>query len=597
MQLCQDRRGELKEMHYLSTERVEIRYQMPLGEIIFDFFDLLKSSDEGIRIARLRARRSKPINLVRVDVLLNQQPVDAFSTIVHRDKAYDYGKTMTERLRKLIPRQLFDVPIQAAIGSRVIARETVKAKTKGRHRQVLRRRRHAEAQAARAPERGQAAHEADRLRRGALRPRSSRRCAWTRREHAVEEGCRSPDASSGRWLDRPGFGVYVHIPFCRHRCHYCDFNTYEGMDDQYEAYVDALVTDIDRWDGPAPDATSVFFGGGTPTLLPVESLSRILEAVRDRFGFAPDPEITIEANPEGVDERVFEGLLLAGFNRVSFGVQSLVPSVLAGLGRTHSPETARLAIAAARNAGFEDVNADLIYGSPWESTSDWLVSLEGILEIDPDHVSAYALTIEEGTPLATLVTTGRVPDVDPDLQAERHAAAEALLGAAGFDRYEISNWARPGRACRHNVLYWSAGDYAGFGAGAHGHIAGRRSWARRLPREFIGAVAAGRLDRSGRRGPRSRRSLRRGAHARTPSRIRAGSGRRGPAFRDRGTGRTVARRRGALRTGPAGASRPPCECRPVGHDGHGRYLRPFALVVHILRWVEWVKARLNSVDI
>ncbi len=237
---------------------------------------------------------------------------------------------------------------------------------------------------------------------------------------------------TGEWLESPGFGVYVHIPFCRHRCHYCDFNTYAGMDDQYEAYVDALVTDIYRWDGPAPDATSVFFGGGTPTLLPVESLSRILEAVRDRFGFAPDPEITIEANPEGVDERVFEGLLLAGFNRVSFGVQSLVPSVLAGLGRTHSPETARLAIAAARNAGFEDVNADLIYGSPWESTSDWLVSLEGILEIDPDHVSAYTLTIEEGTPLATLVTTGRVPDVDPDLQADAACCGRGAARGCGI---------------------------------------------------------------------------------------------------------------------------------------------------------------------
>lgn len=296
---------------------------------------------------------------------------------------------------------------------------------------------------------------------------------------------------TGEWLESPGFGVYVHVPFCRHRCHYCDFNTYAGMDDQHEAYVDALLNDIRRWDGPAPSATSVFFGGGTPTLLPVDSLSRVMAAVEDRFGFAPDAEITIEANPEGVDERVFEGLLQAGFNRVSFGVQSLVPSVLAGLGRTHSPETARRAIAAARAAGFEDVNADLIYGSPWESTSDWLASLEGIVETDPDHVSAYALTIEEGTPLATLVTTGRVADVDPDLQAERHGAAGALLGAAGLDRYEISNWARPGRACRHNVLYWSAGDYAGFGAGAHGHVGGRRSWSRRLPREFIGAVAAG----------------------------------------------------------------------------------------------------------
>ena len=263
------------------------------------------------------------------------------------------------------------------------------------------------------------------------------------------------------------------------------------MEDQYEVYVEALVTDILGWEGPAPMASSVFFGGGTPTLLPVRSLARILAAVRDRFGCAPDAEVTIEANPEGNDESVFAGLLDAGFNRVSFGVQSLVPSVLTGLGRTHSPTTALHAIAAARDAGFDDVNADLIYGSPWESTSDWRVSLEGIVEAEPNHVSAYALTIEEGTPLATLVSTGRVADVDPDLQADRHATAEELLGAAGFERYEISNWARPGRACRHNVLYWSAGDYAGFGAGAHGHIAGRRSWRHRLPRDFVAGVLGG----------------------------------------------------------------------------------------------------------
>ncbi|MDQ5815363.1 MAG: radical SAM family heme chaperone HemW [Actinomycetota bacterium] len=296
---------------------------------------------------------------------------------------------------------------------------------------------------------------------------------------------------TGEWLESPGFGAYVHIPFCRHRCHYCDFNTYSGLEDQYEVYVEALVADILRWEGPAPMASSVFFGGGTPTLLPVGSLARILAAVRDRFGCAPDAEVTIEANPEGTGEKVFAGLLDAGFNRVSFGIQSLVPSVLTGLGRMHSPATALRAIAAARAAGFDDVNADLIYGSPWESTSDWRVSLEGIVEAEPNHVSAYALTIEEGTPLATLVATGRVPDVDPDLQADRHGTAEELLGAAGLERYEISNWARPGRACRHNVLYWSAGDYAGFGAGAHGHVAGRRSWRRRLPRDFVAGVDAG----------------------------------------------------------------------------------------------------------
>jgi oxygen-independent coproporphyrinogen-3 oxidase len=176
---------------------------------------------------------------------------------------------------------------------------------------------------------------------------------------------------------------------------------------------------------------------------------------------------------------------------VSIGVQSLVPHVLVGLGRTHSPDVALRAIAAARRAGFDDINADLIYGSQWESTEDWLHSLDGIITAGPDHVSAYALTIEAGTPLATLVSTGRVADIDPDIQAERHAIAIEVLGTAGLIRYEVSNWARPGRASRHNVLYWCAGDYLGFGAGAHGHFAGRRSWSVRLPREFIALVAAG----------------------------------------------------------------------------------------------------------
>jgi putative oxygen-independent coproporphyrinogen III oxidase len=289
----------------------------------------------------------------------------------------------------------------------------------------------------------------------------------------------------------------VHIPFCRHRCHYCDFNTYEGQNDLHDRYVDALIRDIDRAPGPHPIATSVFFGGGTPTLLHPRSLARILQAVRQRVGIEPDAEITVEANPETVDQATFEGLLEAGFNRVSIGIQSLAPDVLRGLGREHSADRAIEALRAARRAGVADVNADLIYGSPWERPDDWRRSLEGVIKEDPDHISAYALSVEEGTPLATLVRTGRAPDVDPDVQADRYEVADALLEAAGYQRYEISNWSRPGRASRHNVLYWSGGDYLGFGAGAHGHLAGRRFWSVRLPREFITAVEDGRSTQEG----------------------------------------------------------------------------------------------------
>jgi putative oxygen-independent coproporphyrinogen III oxidase len=304
-------------------------------------------------------------------------------------------------------------------------------------------------------------------------------------------------ARSGEWVADPGFGVYVHIPFCKHRCHYCDFNTYEGQDSLHGPYVDALVADIDRYTGPAHMATSVFFGGGTPTLLEPEDLGRILGAVERSIGLAPGAEITVEANPETVNEAKFSSLLETGFNRFSVGIQSLVPHVLDGLGRRHSTRRALEALDAARRAGVEDLNADLIYGSPWETPADWTASLDGLVDAPVDHVSAYALTVEEGTPLATLVATGRVPNVDPDEQAERHNKADEALSAAGFERYEISNWARPGRASRHNVLYWCAGDYLGFGAGAHQHLSGRRSWNVRLPRDFIARVEEGRLTEEG----------------------------------------------------------------------------------------------------
>lgn len=299
------------------------------------------------------------------------------------------------------------------------------------------------------------------------------------------------DARSGRWLANPGFGVYVHIPFCLHRCHYCDFNTYESLDALHVPYVDALIREIERLEGDVPQATSVFFGGGTPTLLEARHLARILRAIRERIGLVEGAEVTAEANPETVDESYFDAMQEAGFNRVSIGVQSLRERVLAGLGRKHSPERALEAIRAAQRSGLSDINADLIYGAPWETDDDWHASLDGVLAAGTRHVSAYALTVEEGTPLGTLVKTGRVPDVDPDVAADRHAVADDLLRSAGFWRYEISNWSRPGYASRHNLLYWSGGEYLAFGAGAHGHLAGRRYWNERLPRDFITLVGQG----------------------------------------------------------------------------------------------------------
>lgn len=297
------------------------------------------------------------------------------------------------------------------------------------------------------------------------------------------------DARDGAWQADPGFGIYVHVPFCLHRCHYCDFNTYEGLEALRAPYVDAVVGEILRSDDANRPATSIFFGGGTPTLLSPSQLGRILDAVDRRSGIAAGAEITSEANPETIDEPYLRELLRAGFNRLSIGVQSLAPGVLERLGRTHSAGIALRALRDARAAGFNELNADLIYGSPWEAEADWAASLAGVIDVGPDHISAYSLMVEEGTPLHTLVASGRVPDVDPDVQAARYEVAQEVLGAAGYHRYEVSNWSEPGRASRHNVLYWSAGDYVGFGAGAHSHVDGRRWWTKKLPRDYIEAVS------------------------------------------------------------------------------------------------------------
>jgi putative oxygen-independent coproporphyrinogen III oxidase len=282
----------------------------------------------------------------------------------------------------------------------------------------------------------------------------------------------------------PPTGVYIHVPFCLVRCGYCDFNAYAGMDHLALPYVNALIREIDDCADGGRVGT-VFIGGGTPTQLDPAELGRILEAVRNGFDLAPDAEISVEANPETVDEPVFAALRKAGFNRVSIGVQSLAPHVLELLDRVHSADRAIKALRAAKAAGFERLNGDLIFGTPTEKDDDWLRSLEGVIEAGVDHVSAYALTVEASTPLASAVTRGVMPAPDEDVQAERYEVAERVLSGAGLVRYEISNWAKPGRWCRHNLVYWTGGDYFGFGAGAHGHHQGRRSWNVRLPRTYV----------------------------------------------------------------------------------------------------------------
>ena len=283
------------------------------------------------------------------------------------------------------------------------------------------------------------------------------------------------------------FGVYVHIPFCASRCDYCDFATWTDRDHLVDAYVDACVADlVQRRTAGYPVATSVFFGGGTPSLLPADQLIRILDAI-DR---TDDAEVTVECNPDSVDADKLRAYERAGVNRLSFGVQSMATHVLAALGRTHDPENVARAITAARDAGFTRVSVDLIYGTPGESIDDWRATLEGALGLGVSHVSAYALTVEPATPLGLRVAAGAAAP-DDDLQADAYLLADELLGVAGLEWYEVSNWARPGEECRHNLLYWSEGEYLGIGCAAHGHTGGRRWWNVRTPERYIAGIAAG----------------------------------------------------------------------------------------------------------
>jgi putative oxygen-independent coproporphyrinogen III oxidase len=287
--------------------------------------------------------------------------------------------------------------------------------------------------------------------------------------------------------DGVAFGVYVHIPFCAARCDYCDFATWTDRGHLIESYVDACVADLVRRGSDGyPAATSVFFGGGTPSLLAAGQLVRILDAIVR----GDDAEVTVECNPDSVDASKLAAYRRGGVNRLSFGVQSMAPHVLVALGRTHDPANVTRAIALARDAGFQRLNVDLIYGTPGESAADWRATLEGAIALDVPHVSAYALTVEPATPLGRRVAAGAAAP-DDDGQADAYLLADELLGAAGLDWYEVSNWARAGEECRHNLLYWSEGEYLGIGCAAHGHTDGRRWWNVRTPERYIAAVEAG----------------------------------------------------------------------------------------------------------
>jgi oxygen-independent coproporphyrinogen-3 oxidase len=282
------------------------------------------------------------------------------------------------------------------------------------------------------------------------------------------------------------FGVYVHIPFCAHRCDYCDFATWTDRAHLIDEYVEACVLDVQRRVArrEVPDAASVFFGGGTPSMVPAAQLARIIDAIP----LAIDAEVTVECNPDSIDLSALRTLKAAGVNRISIGVQSMVAPVLVALGRTHNPDNVQRAVDAVRTAGIGRLNVDLIYGAVGERIDDWRATLERAIGLAPEHVSAYALTVEAGTPLGKAVAAGAQRAPDDDDQADKYVVADDMLGAAGYEWYEISNWAQPHEECRHNELYWHGADYLAIGCAAHGKTGDRRWWNVRTPERYIEAV-------------------------------------------------------------------------------------------------------------
>jgi oxygen-independent coproporphyrinogen-3 oxidase len=293
--------------------------------------------------------------------------------------------------------------------------------------------------------------------------------------------------------------AYVHIPFCARRCPYCDFAVVtpgEGGDDAAVArYVAAVLAEAEMEDPWGP-LDAVNLGGGTPSRLEPDALRSVLDALEDRFGFVAGAEVSLEANPEDVSDRLAEGLVAAGFTRISLGVQSFDPAVLAALGRAHTPDAATAATSSAKRSGFDSVNIDLIFGTVGESMGSWRRTVERALELEPDHLSAYGLTVEPGTALSRSIKTG-APAPDPDDQADKYEHLEEAAAAAGLVRYEISNYAKPGHHCRYNLGTWAAGEYLGFGLGAHDHRNGTRHRNLRRLDAYLQRVEAGTRPRAG----------------------------------------------------------------------------------------------------
>ncbi|WP_433492981.1 radical SAM family heme chaperone HemW [Nocardia grenadensis] len=301
------------------------------------------------------------------------------------------------------------------------------------------------------------------------------------------------------------FGIYVHVPFCATRCGYCDFNTYTagelGISASTQSWAEALRAELATaaWEFAAlptatPPVATVFVGGGTPSLLGGDGLAAVLDAIRAEFDLAPDAEVTTESNPESTSPAFFDKIRAAGFTRISLGMQSAAPHVLAVLDRTHTPGRAVAAAREARAAGFDHVNLDLIYGTPGERDSDLDASLDAVLDAGVDHVSAYSLIVEDGTALARRVRRGELPAPDEDVLAARYERIDARLEAAGLTWYEVSNWAAGDAArCRHNLGYWDGGDWLGAGPGAHSHLGGVRWWNVKHPARYADRVAHGGL--------------------------------------------------------------------------------------------------------
>ena len=294
---------------------------------------------------------------------------------------------------------------------------------------------------------------------------------------------------------------YLHIPYCVKRCGYCDFNTYtpgelkigSGVADVSEGYIDLMIAEVEqaRLESDATFVPTIFFGGGTPTLMAPADLGRVITRIAELFTVALDCEITIEANPDTVSLESLEALRAAGINRISFGMQSAVPHVLAALDRTHNPENVLKATNWARQAGFDEVSVDLIYGAPGESLQDWQETLDIALALPITHISAYALIVEEGTKLGAQVKRGEVVIPDDDETAEKYLLADRAFEAAGFSWYELSNWAKPGSFSRHNMAYWVNANWWGVGPGAHSHINGRRFWNVKHPKAYRDRIASG----------------------------------------------------------------------------------------------------------